>query len=423
MTRRRVVSVLAVVAVLCMASLSAGGVAAASTVADDPSTVGDNASTVADDQDTDTGDPFSITVNTTRQGETNDTSFLINTGDSQFEYDYSVSWEPVDGEGPAGSKTGLSDDHTINFEQAGTYYVNISGQFPHLRYPHTFGDPESDQPKIETVEQWGEINWQSFNGTFAGAYNLEYAAADTPRLTNVTDMSRLFEGAESFNGAIGSWNTSSVTNMGSMFAGAFSFNQPIGEWNTSSVTDMELMFDGASSFNQPIGSWNTSSVTNMRFMFYNAESFNQSIGSWNTSSVTNMEELFARASSFNQDISGWCVEQIPEEPNDFDDNAGFEGQDDLQPHWGEACSDESTEPPALPGQENAPQDLDDDGIYEDVDGDGEFTLDDVGLYYDALYLNRDSEYVQNNLASFDVDGDGSITLGDVQALFEERSDM
>jgi surface protein len=420
MTRRRVVSVLTVVAVLCLASLSAGGAVAASPVADDPSTIADNASTAVD-PDTEADEPFSITVNTTRDGETNDTSFLINTGDGQF--DYSVSWEPVDGEGPAGSKTGLTGDHTINFEQPGTYYVNITGQFPHLRYPSVLGYPESDQAKIETIEQWGDINWQSFEGTFAGAKNLEYAAADTPRLTNVTDMSEMFYGADSFNGAIGSWNTSSVTDMDSMFSRTESFNGAIGSWNTSSVTDMAGMFSRAESFNQPIGSWNTSSATIMVSMFSRAESFNQPIGSWETSSVTNMVGMFYRAESFNQDISMWCVELIPDKPVSFDADAGFEGQDDLQPHWGEACSDEPTGPPALPGQENAPQDPDDDGIYEDVDGDGEFTLDDVGLYYDALYLNRDSEYVQNNLASFDVDGDGVITLADVQALFEKRSDM
>jgi surface protein len=33
-----------------------------------------------------------------------------------------------------------------------------------------------------------------------------------------------------------------------MFNGAESFNQPIGEWNVSKVTDMTKMFYGAESF-------------------------------------------------------------------------------------------------------------------------------------------------------------------------------
>jgi PKD repeat protein len=83
---------------------------------------------------------------------------------------------------------------------------------------------------------------------------------------------------------------------------------------------------------------------------------------------------------------------------------------------------ESTGPPALPGQENPPKDIDNDGVYEDVNGDGEFTFSDIQLYYGEVYRKRDSEFVQNNLEFFDVDGDGKITLADVQALFDKQSD-
>jgi hypothetical protein len=82
---------------------------------------------------------------------------------------------------------------------------------------------------------------------------------------------------------------------------------------------------------------------------------------------------------------------------------------------------DDNQPPVLPGQENLPQDIDDDGVYEDLDGDGDLTLLDVRLYYQELYLNSDSKYVQNNRESFDVDGDGEITLADVQALFDKRN--
>jgi len=60
---------------------------------------------------------------------------------------------------------------------------------------------------------------------------------------------------------------------------------------------------------------------------------------WDTSSVTDMTGMFDGASLFQQDISTWCVEQIPETPADFDSNAGFEGQTELQPNWGVTCAD------------------------------------------------------------------------------------
>ena len=42
--------------------------------------------------------------------------------------------------------------------------------------------------------------------------------------SSVTDMSEMFNAADSFNGDIGGWDTSSVTDMSAMFHAAISFN-------------------------------------------------------------------------------------------------------------------------------------------------------------------------------------------------------
>lgn len=56
-----------------------------------------------------------------------------------------------------------------------------------------------------------------------------------------------------------------------------------------------------------------------------------------TSNVTDMGGMFRVANSFNQDISEWCVKDTTKKPEDFDTDAGFEGDDAKQPNWGESC--------------------------------------------------------------------------------------
>ncbi len=235
-------------------------------------------------------------------------------------------------------------------------------------------DNGANKLSLKNVIQWGSTPWTSMANAFRGCSFLQITASDTPDLTNVMDMSRMFSGAYLFNSDIGAWNTSNVTDMSYMFAnasnftqnignwntgnvidmsymfysanlfnsdignwntanvtdmksmfsgGTTSFNQDIGSWNTSNVTDMSLMFYNASSFNQDIGSWNTSNVTDMSFMFYNAESFNADLGFWSTNNVILMSVMFAYATSFNQDIGSWNTNNVTDMSEMFQDATSF----------------------------------------------------------------------------------------------------
>lgn len=59
--------------------------------------------------------------------------------------------------------------------------------------------------------------------------------------------------------------------------------QSLASSNMSNVSKMSGMFQGANSFNQPLNKWNVSNVTEMTGMFQGIESFNQSLDSWNLS--------------------------------------------------------------------------------------------------------------------------------------------
>ncbi len=242
------------------------------------------------------------------------------------DYDFQIDW----GDGTTETITGDDPDPSHTYSSSGTYTVKIStpnnGQaFPRIYFNNgnpSFGD---NSKQLQSIDQWGSIQWESMGSAFAGAENMTYGATDEPDLSNVTNMRGVFVGAESFNGDIGGWDVSSVTNMGEMFSDATSFNGDIGSWDVSSVRDMRFMFDSAGSFNQDIGGWNVSSVTDMSRMFQDADSFNQDLSSWDASSVTDMAGMFISADSFNGDISSWDVSSVTNMGEMFSDATSFNG--------------------------------------------------------------------------------------------------
>ncbi|MCS4139564.1 surface protein, partial [Salinibacter ruber] len=241
--------------------------------------------------------PFITIWDTENSGETADDQIKIpGTGT-----DYRVIWEEVGNTSNTDTLT-ATDEVTVTFPNPGVYRVKISGSFTRI---HFGGDAGGDTDKIVEVSQWGYIQWSTMENAFAETSSLDISAQDTPDLSDVTSMARMFREASSLtasSSSIGQWDVSGVTNMGEMFFESGSFNQDISSWDVSSVKNMERMFRGAVSFDQDIGQWDVSSVTNMRLTFFEATSFNQDISSWDVSSVKNMERMFRGAVSFDQDI-------------------------------------------------------------------------------------------------------------------------
>jgi surface protein len=170
----------------------------------------------------------------------------------------------------------------------------------------------------------------------------------------VTDMSSLFQGLDTFNKDISMWNVSHVTDMSYMFAEAGTFNRDLSSWNVSSFTNMSYMFKGATSFNQNMCAWKDSfPYSNATDIFVDSgctykdtpkgpfcasssccfttrdelkaavdryvqgywgttdsSKYGWPIGSWCVEKVTNMSNLFEGLDKFNEDISGWEVGQV-----------------------------------------------------------------------------------------------------------------
>ena len=256
-----------------------------------------------------TADPDRPFVTTWKTTAANETITIPGTGT------YDVSW------GDVTYDSNVSGSTTHTYAEPGNYTVSITGDLEGF----SLDGNSANAPKLQSIEQWGGIEWTTMESAFNGAFNMVYNAADAPDLSRVTDMSSMFQVAAAFNGNISSWDVSKVTDMGAMFSGATSFNQDLNGWSVSQVTDMPFMFNDAAAFNQPLSSWDVSQVTGMSAMFRDATFFNQPLSSWNVSQVTGMDGMFQEADAFDQDLNDWSVSQVTHMGNMFTGATSFNG--------------------------------------------------------------------------------------------------
>lgn len=249
--------------------------------------------------------PFVTTWKTDNPGMSQDNQITIPTVGTGYLYD--VYWENVDDPGVHGTETGVTGTLTLTFPEAGTYRVEITGDFPRI----SFGTVAvgGDMEKILSIEQWGDIRWTSMNRAFSRAANLVHNATDVPDLTNVTDLEYMFVEAASFNADLSGWDVSGITNMRGMFSNATAFNSDISGWDVSGVTDMFAMFRNATAFNQDLTGWDVSNVTDMSTMFLGATAFDQDLGGWDISGVTNMIDMLNASGlsleNYDATLIGW----------------------------------------------------------------------------------------------------------------------
>ncbi len=210
---------------------------------------------------------------------------------------YDVDW---DNDGVF-DEFGLTTSIEHDFGTPGTYTIQIQGDFPGVF---------TNQTKLISLDQWGDIQWPSMKRFFEGCNNLIYNAVDAPNLSIVTDMNLMFHKAYLFDGDLSNWDVSTVTNMSNTFREASTFNGDVSTWDVSNVENMIGLFYDAIAFNGDLSSWDVSGAVFMSGMFYNVSLFNSDISAWDVSNVEQIRQMFLNASSFNSDISNWNVSSV-----------------------------------------------------------------------------------------------------------------
>jgi hypothetical protein len=211
-----------------------------------------------------------------------------------------------DGNVDTGVTSSEASPASHTYSTSGIYTVKVSGGLTQVKYD---GNSARDKTKLIDISQWGSIAWTSFNSAFMGCSNVEGSYTDTPNLSGVTDMYRMFFGASIFNSPMNDFDMSNVQTIREIFRSASAFNQPIGSWDTSNLTDIVGMFLFASSFNQPINSWDVTNISNITWLFYKADDFDQDISSWNIVNINGAYQTYNQKSitttRYDEILIGW----------------------------------------------------------------------------------------------------------------------
>ena len=154
------------------------------------------------------------------------------------DYGFWIYW----GDGsPPENITGDNPRPSHTYATTGIFTVWIAGTFPYFYLNNDL----ALKGKLLSIEQWGNIAWESMDSSFYGANNLVLHATDIPNLSHVEGMANTFRDASAFNGDLSSWKVDSVTNMSGMFSGASSFNSDLSQWNVSKVSDFDMFLNGS----------------------------------------------------------------------------------------------------------------------------------------------------------------------------------
>ncbi|MEZ5009393.1 MAG: immunoglobulin domain-containing protein [Chitinophagales bacterium] len=102
-------------------------------------------------------EPFITTWLTTMPNE----SITIPTDSVFYNYNYEVNW------GDGNITSNHAGDASHIYTNSGSYSISISGDFPKINFNY-----EGDKEKIVSIDQWGDIQWESMQNAFSDAQTL-----------------------------------------------------------------------------------------------------------------------------------------------------------------------------------------------------------------------------------------------------------
>ena len=159
---------------------------------------------------------FSINTSNLTNGSTTASQFKLPLT-SDGTYDLDVDW----GDNTTDTITTYNQSEvTHTYATAGSYNVKCTPNNSTLI--DILFNAGGDRNKIIDISQWGSVEFKNA-AVFFNCNYLDVSATDAPAI-NTNNLSNLFRGCFSFNGAINHWDISGVTQLNNCFESSYTFN-------------------------------------------------------------------------------------------------------------------------------------------------------------------------------------------------------
>lgn len=249
---------------------------------------------------------FVMTVKTDNVGQSEYNQFILPLKPGEY-YNCMIDW------GDLTTERLINNNNSSiihSYGSPGVYVIKILGVFPAICF-----DASGDKDKLMDILRWGRISWTTMESAFRGCSNVRITAQDSPNLTRVTNMSRMFDGACIATPDVSEWDVSNVVNMSHLFDGAVEAIPDVSGWDVSNVVNMNSMFANMKRANPNISKWNTRNVVDMGNMFRGSMTANPDISNLDTRNVVQMTGMFDGASSANPKLSKLNIEKLSSAKN------------------------------------------------------------------------------------------------------------
>ncbi|MBQ9394429.1 MAG: BspA family leucine-rich repeat surface protein, partial [Proteobacteria bacterium] len=207
--------------------------------------------------------PFKYTITTDLENDSNLKSVLDKLKNEEGSITVDITVDSMDGKYPIKYDLdcegdgeyefkGLTESHYCKYKlNSGKHQIWVRGEIPAMRlcspefeyssYSASVYDIYIERWRkngqvVISVDDWGDIPFRTMSRFAMHCFALKQIPANPPVLNEVTDLSYMFAGANSFNQPLENWDVSKVTNMSWMFHQAVSFDQPLENWDVSHVT-------------------------------------------------------------------------------------------------------------------------------------------------------------------------------------------